>query len=211
MFLWRAPSDDEINAYLQQLAREPLSYQEVGLTRKAQKPRGYDLAIHRVRLGFGKAAFQAAQEALRAWRMFPTSLAMLYWPSTPIEPGREVMVGFTLGPLWSLNPCRILYAIDEREGQSTGDHHRFGFAYATLPGHVEAGEERFLVTWDEATDEVCYEIFCYSRGQHILAKIGYPFVLYQQWRFRRLSGRAMQEAVRQSLSSDASRRGHASW
>ncbi len=200
MFRWRSPSLDDINAYLAAQSTEPLSYREVGLTRKGLRPSGYDLAIHRVRLGAGRSAYQAAQDALRAWRMFPASMATLYWPNVAIEAGREVVVGFAIGPLWSLNPCRILYVVDERELQSAGKEHRFGFAYGTLPGHVEAGEERFLVTWDESSDEVSYEILCYSRPQHMLAKIGSPYAAYQQRRFRRLSGQAMQEAVQAALS-----------
>lgn len=43
-------------------------------------------------------------------------------------------------PAWMLNmtiPCRVIYVIDEPN--------RKGFAYGTLPGHPECGEEAFIV------------------------------------------------------------------
>ncbi len=52
--------------------------------------------------------------------------------------GSEVLVGF--GPLRA--PCRVVYVIDEPD--------RRGFAYGTLPGHPESGEELFAVRYDPA-------------------------------------------------------------
>ena len=71
---------------------------------------------------------------------------------------------------------------------------RFGFAYGTLPGHVEQGEERFLV---ERTDDdtVWYDILALSRPRHILTKIGYPFVRRLQKRFGRESAATMLRVV----------------
>ncbi len=51
---------------------------------------------------------------------------------------------------------------------------RFGFAYGTLPGHVESGEERFLVEWDRGDDAVWYDILAFSRPNHVLTRLGYP-------------------------------------
>jgi uncharacterized protein (UPF0548 family) len=63
-----------------------------------------------------------------------------------------------------------------------------------LPGHVERGEERFLV---EQTDDnsVWYDIVAFSRPRHLLTKIGYLLVRRLQRRFGRQSAVAMVRAV----------------
>ncbi len=57
-----------------------------------------------------------------------------------------------LGCYW-LNACRIVYVIDEDTPMK-----RFGFAYGTLDDHAASGEERFLVEWNRASDDVSYEL-----------------------------------------------------
>jgi uncharacterized protein (UPF0548 family) len=92
--------------------------------------------------------------------------------------------------VWWLNACRIVYAVDEM-----GPVCRFGFAYGTLPGHAESGEERFLVEWDRADDDVWYDIIAFSRPNHLLARLGYPLTRRTQKRFARDSAAAMRKAV----------------
>ncbi len=107
---------------------------------------------------------------------------------TPIEPNRTVAVVARTFGLWCVCSARIVYVVDEP--------HRFGFAYGTLPGHVECGEERFLVQRDE-DGTVWYDIRAFSRPGHILTKIGFPFVRRLQKRFVRDSADAMQRSVAQ--------------
>jgi len=71
---------------------------------------------------------------------------------------------------------------------------RFGFAYGTLPGHIERGEERFLLEMSD-DDSVWYDILAFSQPRHLLTKIGYPFVRRMQKRFGRESAAAMVRAV----------------
>jgi len=79
--------------------------------------------------------------------------------------------------------------------EEDGHVKRFGFAYGTLPGHVESGEERFLIEWDRADNCVWYDILAFSRPRHILAWLGYPWVRHLQKRFRQESGAAMCRAT----------------
>ena len=72
---------------------------------------------------------------------------------------------------------------------------RFGFAYGTLPGHVESGEERFLVEWDRESNRVSYDIVAFSKPNHWLTRLGYPLVRRTQKRFGRESAAAMFRAV----------------
>jgi uncharacterized protein (UPF0548 family) len=49
---------------------------------------------------------------------------------------------------------------------------RYGFAYGTLPGHPEQGEESFLLTRDG--DTIHFEIAAFSRPHDLLTKLGGP-------------------------------------
>jgi uncharacterized protein (UPF0548 family) len=62
--------------------------------------------------------------------------------------------------MWWLNACRIVYVVDEE-----GPVKRYGFAYGTLPEHVESGDVRFTVDWHEADGAVWYDILAFSRPQ----------------------------------------------
>ena len=50
---------------------------------------------------------------------------------------------------------------------------RCGFAYGTLPGHPESGEEAFIVEIDEA-DEVWFTVRAFTRPGTLLARISGP-------------------------------------
>ncbi len=84
-----------------------------------------------------------------------------------------------------------MYVVDE-----PGPKHRFGFAYGTLPDHIEMGEERFVVEWDEASGNVWYDILAFSRLRHPLVRVGNAYMRRMQKRFARESAAAMQRVVR---------------
>jgi uncharacterized protein (UPF0548 family) len=156
-------------------------------------PNGFKADHQRTFVGVGEAAYEASKEAIRRWAMFPGEMTTLYWPDQRIQVGADVAVLFRAGPLWSLNPCRIVYVIDDASPNACV--HRFGFAYGTLAGHLECGEERFSVSWNRDDDSVHYELFAVSRPNHLLTRIGYPYARFVQARFRRLSARSMIRAV----------------
>jgi len=145
------------------------------------------LADHnRELLGRGPQVFAAAQAALRAWTMFAPPLAWIEPSGIPIAPGEVVgVVAHALG-LWWLNAARIVYVIDEPR--------RSGFAYGTLPGHVERGEERFSVEWLE-DDTVWYDLEAFSRPGYWAARLAKPLARRLQRRFARLSKAAMRGAA----------------
>ena len=194
MFSIRRPAEEKIAALRSSAAPQQLTYPFEGFTRSDDPeqavPPGYQLDRHQVVLGHGEETFQRAAEAIRQWRMFPTEVAELYDRQTPIDVAEVVAVLFHGYGLWTLNPARIIYTIDERELDW-----RFGFAYGTLPGHLARGEELFLVERSGETDEVTFSIVAVSRPSHLFSWIGYPLVRREQRRFRRLSGEAMQAAV----------------
>jgi uncharacterized protein (UPF0548 family) len=68
-------------------------------------------------------------------------------------------------------PARVVYVVDEPS--------RRGFAYGTLPGHPERGEEAFIVE-RLADDSVWLVIRAFSRPSGPLVWLGYPFARLMQ-------------------------------
>jgi uncharacterized protein (UPF0548 family) len=192
MFFLLRPTEERIRAILARQQTAEFSYTEVGASRGPDPP-GYASLHNRVELGRGSVAFAQASEAMQQWKMFDFAGVWLYWPNVPLQPGNAVAVLLGHFGFWSLNLCRIVYAIDE-----DGPVRRFGFAYGTLAEHAECGEERFIVEWDRASDVVYYEISSFSRPGNWMTQITYPIARRLQRRFARNSLTAMAHAVRAS-------------
>jgi uncharacterized protein (UPF0548 family) len=190
MLSLRKPSVDSLRRFLAAQVGLPFTYAAVGATAQTP-PAGYVVDRTRVKLGEGEAVFRSAVAALRRWEQFDLGWVEAWSPDTPIRAGEVVAVtGRAIG-LWWLNACRVVYVVDEG-----GEKSRFGFAYGTLPGHVESGEERFLVEWDRGDDGVWFDILAFSRPNHVLTRLGYPVVRRLQKRFGRDSAANMLKAVR---------------
>ena len=188
------PTAETLRQFLAEQAALDFSYSAVGAT-AATPPSGYVVDRTHIVLGAGEAVFEAAKAALQRWQQFRLGWVEPWSPNTPLEVGQVVAImGWAMG-LWWLNSCRIVYTVDE-----SGSTSRFGFAYGTLPGHVESGEERFLIEWDRDSDQVSYDILAFSRPNHILTWLGYPLVRRSQKRFGRDSAASMFRAVN-SVSS----------
>ncbi len=182
--------------------RLPFSYRETGGTRWPEAPTGYHVDRHRVQLGRGRKTFERAKAAMRAWQMFPPELAHVFWPDIPIRSGAAVGIAFRMGWIWSLNPCRIVYTVDESSGEQPESVKRFGFAYGTLPAHAVRGEERFTVEWHSADDSVWYCQAAFSRPEHWWGYLAYPWVRQKQRLFRHLSAQSMRRAVREACPQE---------
>jgi uncharacterized protein (UPF0548 family) len=59
---------------------------------------------------------------------------------------------------------------------------------------VECGEERFTIEWHK-DNSVWYDIYAFSRAQHRLVKVGYPYARSLQKRFAKDSMAAMRAAT----------------
>ncbi len=185
----RKPSAELIRRFLNAQAKLPFTYAAAGATADTP-PAGYRVDHTRIKLGEGESVFQLAKAALERWEQFRLGWIEARPADTSIESGEVVGVLIHAFGLWWLNCCRIVYVVDE-----TGPISKFGFAYGTLLGHVESGEERFLIEWDRSDDSVWYDIQVFSRPNHILTWIGLPMVRRLQARFRRESAQAMRGAV----------------
>jgi uncharacterized protein (UPF0548 family) len=189
MVSWRKPSAESIRRFLAAAAVQDFSYSAVGAT-ATKPPAGFVVDHTRIKLGEGESAFLSARAALQRWEQFRLGWVEAWSPETPIHTGELVAVmGRAIG-LWWLNSCRIVYVIDD-----PGPITKFGFAYGTLPTHIESGEERFLIEWDQNENRVWYDILAFSKPNHILTRIGYPMVRRAQKRFGRDSAAAMFRAV----------------
>jgi len=88
-------------------------------------------------VGRGQACFAAAVDGLRSWACHRGIRARVHPAGAPIVVGTTVAVELPIGPVRIIVPNRVVAVICEPA--------RFGFAYGTLPGHEERGEEGFVV------------------------------------------------------------------
>jgi uncharacterized protein (UPF0548 family) len=139
-----------------------LTYAEVGATGQDEMPAGYHHVDRSRVLGHGRAAFDRAAAALADWSMFRRVGFRVPAATPPVAPGVEVRMRL-LGVL--LVPCRVVYTHEERD--------RRGFAYGTLPGHPESGEEAFVVTI-AASGEVVFRVRAFSRPAILLTRAAGP-------------------------------------
>lgn len=198
MFSFRKPSAATIERFLSRQKKCDFTYSAVGGIEKTP-PAGFVVDHTRVRLGDGEKVFNEAGVILTRWGHFQLGWVESSSCHIPLEQGQVVGVLANVFGVWCLNACRIVSVINT----VTSDLHRFGFVYGTLPGHVECGEERFMIEWDQSDDSVWYDILAFSRPQHVLARLGYPVVRRLQKKFARDSAAVMQRGVRKIESMTA--------
>lgn len=180
MFLINEPSEGRTFRFLDAQRDAPFSYDRVGASRLGEKELAdYAVDHNRDKVGEGGDAFGRAVAALRAWKMFDLGWVRVLPPNAAVAVGTTVAVLARHYGVRSLNPCRIVYEIEEDDG----DVRRSGFAYGTLPGHGASGEERFTVEWRRGDDAVFYDLYAFSRPNHSLVRLGYPLARRLQRRF----------------------------
>jgi uncharacterized protein (UPF0548 family) len=146
---------------LSDLAALPLTYAEVGAT-AGLLPAGYHHVQRSAVIGRGRSRFEEAADRGMRWGMLRGAGVRVEATTAVAAVGSQVIVH--LGPVRA--PCRVVYVVDEPD--------RRGFAYGTLPGHAESGEERFAVRYDPATDEVHAEVVAFSRHATWWSRLGSP-------------------------------------
>ena len=160
---WQAERVD-----LEALEELPLTYSEVGATAAGQLPAGYGhLRVER-QIGTGRQRFEQAADAVMRWGMQRGAGLRVQASSEVADVDTVVLVRMGFLPA----PCRVVYVIDEPDIR--------GFAYGTLEGHPESGEERFVVHRDPATSAVFAEVSAFSRPATWWSKAGRPLVSVAQ-------------------------------
>jgi uncharacterized protein (UPF0548 family) len=155
-----------------------LTYDRPGATRDEVLPAGYDHVDLDGRIGRGRAAFERAAEGLLTWKMHTgAGLRVAAASADRAAPDVLVLLRAGLGRFSIMIPCRVVYTVDDPD-------HR-GFAYGTLPGHPERGEEAFTVRLTP-DGEVRARVRAFSRPATLLARAGGPVTrLAQRYAARR--------------------------
>ena len=153
-----------------------LTYPEIGAT-AGELPDGYQ-HLHAARVvGSGRELFDRCAETVMTWGVQRGS-GLLVVPGSRVTVGAENRIGLRLGPLRTWAPCRVVYVVEEPE--------RRGFAYGTLTGHPECGEESFVVSIDE-DGSVQFDVTAFSRPARWFARLGGPVTRLIQrrvtWRY----------------------------
>jgi uncharacterized protein (UPF0548 family) len=135
---------------LARLTDAPFSYAEIGAT-AGEMPDGYHHIRKSAVIGRGRERFESAAARVMRWGMQRGAGLRVTASSDVAQVGAVIIVG--IGPVRA--PCRVVYVVT--------DDNRRGFAYGTLPGHPESGEELFAVRYDPSTDAVHAEVTAFSR------------------------------------------------
>jgi uncharacterized protein (UPF0548 family) len=117
-------------------ATSGFTYAEVGGT-QGVLPVGYQHLERQRLLGVGRELFERASEALMTWAVQRGAGLAVDAAAPRAIIGVDVTLRTGLGRLSVSAPCRVVYTVQQEN--------RVGFAYGTLPGHPESGEELFLV------------------------------------------------------------------
>jgi uncharacterized protein (UPF0548 family) len=167
------------------------TYANVGATRgDGPLPSGYNHLRRRMRVGAGEAAFLEAADAVLSWRMHEGMRVHPQADNPRAEPGARVWLHLGVGPRLVVvrAPCEVVWAVDEPRTK--------GFAYGTLRGHPERGEEAFVVDWDD-DDSVWLTIKAFSNGATWYTKAAGPIVPLLQNTYALCCGIVVRRLVRQ--------------
>jgi uncharacterized protein (UPF0548 family) len=151
-------------ADLDRLASAPFTYPEVAATQDDELPAGYAHGGRTAVVGHGEGAFARAVEAVFDWRMQRGVGLRVRASGPPTRPGTVVVLTAGLARFGYDIPCRVVWARTDGDAQ--------GFAYGSLPGHPESGEESFLVSL--RGDDVVFTTRVFSRLASPLARLGGP-------------------------------------
>lgn len=144
------------------LRAAPFTYDEVGATARTDMPAGYG-HLERWR-NLLDTEFDSAAARLMTWRIHEAAGLRVSASSRHVEP--DAVVEMLIGPRWMRvrAVCRVVYVINEPD--------RVGFAYGTLPGHAERGEESFILDRREGTPR--FTVRAFSNPASRLARAAGP-------------------------------------
>jgi uncharacterized protein (UPF0548 family) len=159
------PAGADLQRLFARVAKENVTYGGPGPADGDPRLPGYRHGEHVSKLGSGDGVFERAKGALRRWEAHHHAGAAVAPVGAPLIAGTDVIVTLKVGPVYVLAPCRIVSAVDEPA--------RFGFTYATLPGHPERGAEAFHV--EHAPDGgVDFRVQVVARPELLVVRLGGP-------------------------------------
>lgn len=180
---WGRLDPEQVEALLTSARHGRLTYDHVRSALGEDTPSG--LAERTFTLDVA-GRLDAARTALRRWAPHDGIGATVHPVGRPPVEGDEVLVVAPFGPIQLVAPNRVVAVVDEPD--------RVGFAYGTLPGHPEAGEELFLA---ERTDPgtLRLTVRIHARPATSLVRLATPLVTRVQRLAARRYLRAWAEAT----------------
>jgi uncharacterized protein (UPF0548 family) len=143
----------------------PFTYEHVGAT-ASELPQAMGYGWLERSAPLARRDFKAACADLFTWRLHERAGLRLQASETPLRADTVVLMHLGFGLASIHIPCRVVYLIEEPALR--------GFAYGTLSGHPEAGEERFTLE-QHADGSISIAITAFSKPASHLAKLGGPF------------------------------------
>lgn len=168
---------------LADLSTSHLTYEPQGRTLDGPMPDGFHHLELERRLGRGDAAYKRAAEALMTYGA-QRGIGLRPQATSP-RAAAGVDILSRLGGVVPV-PCRVVWAVDEPR--------RTGFGYGTLAGHVENGEEGFLV--ERRGEEVYAVVRAYSNPAWAVARMAGPLL----WRGQQLAALGYVRALARAAS-----------
>lgn len=171
------------------MSSAPFTYEPVGATRDDPTfcPPGFHPLLERTRIGEGPEVFRRAADAVLTWEMHRAMGVGI--DATADRAAPDVDVTVTLAGLIKA-PCRIVWTVEEPR--------RAGWAYGTLEGHPECGEEAFVV--DRTGDgTVWLTVAAFSRAQKWYARAGGAATRGLQHAYARRCGKVLRELATRDL------------
>ncbi|MQY02820.1 DUF1990 family protein [Actinomadura macrotermitis] len=170
------------------MTTQDFTYEQVGATRTLDLPAGYGHMRVRTLIGEGPDVMADAADALMEFWMHRAIPVVVKATARRAAPGVGVVIGLGIGPLRLWAPCRIIWTQEEEK--------RAGWAYGTLPGHPERGEESFVVHMDDE-GEVWLTVTAFSVPASRLARLAGPLVPFLQRAYARRCGAVLRRLARQ--------------
>jgi uncharacterized protein (UPF0548 family) len=161
----------QLTSLWKEAERASPTYPEIGASRGEVLPPGYHHVRVVERIG-DASAFEIAVMGLRTWSAHEGA-GLRIFPHEHVAPDLTVLGVTTIGPARVVAPCRVVAVFKEPDS--------FGFAYGTLPGHPEQGEESFVL--ERRDGSTYFTIRAFSRPVDPLARLSGPI------------GRAVQRSV----------------
>lgn len=146
-----------------------LTYEEVGAT-AGELPAGYHHLRRSRVIGAGEGCFDLAARRILNWDMHRRAGVGVDASTPRAAVGSVVTMRLGLGPVGISAACRVIEVIDSVSNDSGAER---GFAYGTLSGHPEIGEERFWVQ-RLPDDSVIAHVVAFSRPGRWFTRIGGP-------------------------------------
>jgi uncharacterized protein (UPF0548 family) len=164
------------------------TYDEVGATRDPHEhPRNAVTVVERAELG-DESVFERAAAFVLGFGMQRSAGFEVVSEDATAREGADVTLRARFGPLRMVAPTRVVYVIDEPG--------RRGFAYGTLPGHPESGEEAFIV--ERRDGSTFAEVRAFSRHGRWFTRLGAPVARHIQRRTTRQYVESIRRAAQAS-------------